>query len=29
MAHVVDDISQSDPHGGPRYADGSDEQSRL
>ncbi len=28
-AHVVDDIGQPDPHGGPRYPYGSDEQSCL
>ena len=28
-AHVIDDIGQSDPHGGPGDTDGSDEQSRL
>jgi len=27
--HIIDDIGQADPHGGPRYAYGSDEQSRL
>jgi len=28
-AHVIDDIGQPDPHGGPGGAYGSDEQSRL
>ena len=28
-AHIIDDIGQPDPHGGPRYADGSDEQPGL
>ncbi len=28
-AHIIDDIGQPDPHGGSRYAYGSDEQSCL
>lgn len=29
MAHIVDDIGQPDPHGGPGETYGPDEQSRL